>query len=74
MLEFNPYFRRSAAELLKSPVFDDIRDPSMEQAAPRKLELRADKSNYDYTEEEWSVSDSEAIELLLKEQALLRTQ
>jgi len=25
MLEFNPYFRSSARELLKHPVFDDIR-------------------------------------------------
>ena len=34
MLEFNPSFRNSAGELLKSKVFDKIRKPQMEEPAP----------------------------------------
>jgi mitogen-activated protein kinase 1/3 len=34
MIEFNPYFRHSAAELLKAKVFDKIRKPSLEKSAP----------------------------------------
>lgn len=31
MLEFNPFFRHSARELLQSPLFDDIRCVEMER-------------------------------------------
>jgi len=34
MLEFNPYFRQSAGDLLKNKVFDCIRRPELEQPAP----------------------------------------
>jgi len=32
LLQFNPYFRKPASDLLKLPVFDKIREPSLEQA------------------------------------------
>jgi hypothetical protein len=35
LLEFNPYDRSSAAELLKNPVFDKVRDPIMERRAEK---------------------------------------
>jgi len=33
MLEFNPYFRKSAFELLQNKIFDPIRDPMKEKGA-----------------------------------------
>lgn len=42
MLQFNPYFRPTAAELLSSPYFDDIRWPGNEQQAKSKLLLTID--------------------------------
>jgi hypothetical protein len=39
MIEFNPYFRASPAECLKSPFFDDIRVKELEQPAPYKVHL-----------------------------------
>ena len=37
LLEFNPYFRLSAEEALKSPVFDKIRVPKYEKPSPIKI-------------------------------------
>lgn len=34
LLEFNPYFRPSAAEIIKSPIFDEIRVPALENIRP----------------------------------------
>jgi hypothetical protein len=34
MLEFNPYFRVTAAECLKNKIFDEIRIPHLEESAP----------------------------------------
>ena len=31
LLEFNPYFRRSASQLLKSSIFDSFRQPHFEE-------------------------------------------
>jgi hypothetical protein len=48
-LSFNPILRSSAADLLKDPVFDSIRDPSKEEVAPRKIFLQIDQSDsFDY--------------------------
>ena len=38
MLEFNPHFRKDAESLLKSSLFDSVRDPEMEKPAPCKIE------------------------------------
>ena len=37
MLEFNPHFRASPRQLFEDPVFDSVRDPTLEQDAPFKL-------------------------------------
>ena len=41
-LEFNPYFRYSARNLLKSSYFDDVRDLELEKDPIRKVELPFD--------------------------------
>lgn len=49
MLQFNPYFRHSSRELLKSPLFDDIRiiENEKQQVEKLKLVIDADES-FDY--------------------------
>ncbi len=42
MLEFNPFFRQSARELLKNPMFDDIRIIENEKQSGDKLKLMID--------------------------------
>ena len=49
MLEFNPYFRASAKEVLQNKYFDDIRIPMNEGNAPYKLKFEIDADNaFDY--------------------------
>ncbi len=49
MLEFNPYFRWSPSECLRSPVLDSIRRPQLEKPAPIKLKLMVDQDDsFDY--------------------------
>jgi len=56
--EFNPFFRKSAATLLQSPIFDDIRSREQEARAPWKIKVATDESNaFDYESlraAEWS--------------------
>ena len=53
MLELNPYFRASAAEILKSPIFDEIRVPELEEPAPFKIDVAVDRMGaYDYENNE----------------------
>lgn len=42
MLEFNPYLRPSAKELLSLKYFDDVRDDELENSSPFKLNLEVD--------------------------------
>jgi hypothetical protein len=55
MLEFNPYYRPTAKQLLKNPIFDKIRDPMNEKAAPFKIKIKFDAPGDDdetnYSEE-----------------------
>jgi serine/threonine protein kinase len=44
MLEFNPYFRPSAKQLLKNKLFDEIRNPNNEKRAEFKIKISADKN------------------------------
>jgi hypothetical protein len=37
MLEFNPFFRRSAAEIIKLSIFDSVRNPILEEPAEFQL-------------------------------------
>ena len=39
MLQFNPYFRPTASELLKNPIFDGIRIKDNETKAPFKIAM-----------------------------------
>ena len=51
LLEFNPYFRPSARELLKHPVFDNIRIKENEVSADYKIIVEIDNKcpqNYEY--------------------------
>ena len=49
MLEFNPYFRQSARELLKNPLFDNIRIIENEKQSVDKLKLQIDADeSFDY--------------------------
>mgnify|MGYP000105742680 FL=1 len=49
MLEFNPFFRSSAREILKDTIFDDIRIHDNERQAPTKLKLAVDNDDaFDY--------------------------
>lgn len=43
MLEYNPYFRPTAKQLLKLPIFDKIRIKSIETSSPFKILVNADK-------------------------------
>lgn len=43
MLEFNPYFRKEASDLLKNEIFDKIRNPKMEKAASETIIMDIDK-------------------------------
>lgn len=52
MLEFNPFFRPSAQQLLENEIFDDIRIPSNEVKASHSVVIHADRHpstapNYD---------------------------
>ena len=42
MLQFNPYFRPSAKELLQHSYFDDIRTPQFEQYQPHRQQFEFD--------------------------------
>ena len=49
LLEFNPYYRWSASECLKSKYFDDIRNPELEESSSKKIMLDVDKDDaFDY--------------------------
>jgi len=49
MLEFNPFFRSSAREALKSKLFDSIRIHANERPANTKLKLEVDQDEaFDY--------------------------
>jgi len=37
LLQFNPYHRATASELLKNPLFDEIRKQSLEEGCKSKL-------------------------------------
>ena len=49
LLEFNPHNRVSAAEALKNPVFNKIRNPNLEKPAKTMIQLEFDQAGcYDY--------------------------
>jgi hypothetical protein len=46
MLHFNPYFRLTAKEALKSSLFNNIRVTALEKPAPYKINIDADRNKY----------------------------
>jgi hypothetical protein len=49
MLEFNPYFRQSAREVIKSKLFDDVRIIENEKQSSEKIKLMVDADeSFDY--------------------------
>ena len=53
MLEFNPYFRKPASEIIQYDVFKKCRKdyPNLGNDAPEKIVLAYDKKNaFDYTD------------------------
>lgn len=69
MLQFNPYLRHSARELLKEPYFDDIRIAENERRSPGKLLLETDRDlTYDYEQgKALAFTKTDLMESLLKE-------
>jgi len=45
MLQFNPYFRPNAKELLKHPIFDELRDKDLEKRSQYKILIDMDGDN-----------------------------
>ena len=43
MLEFNPYFRKEASDLLKNDIFYKLRNPKMEKPANEIIIMEVDK-------------------------------
>lgn len=68
MLQFNPSMRPTAKECLQSPIFDQIRVPGLEQAAPFKINIEVDRNElkFDYDEESCSFRDMDHSELIYK--------
>ena len=51
LVQVNPYFRLSANECLKDPLFDDIRSAQLEKSCNVKLLLEVDQEGaFDYNE------------------------
>lgn len=46
MLDFNPYFRPSAKELIDHPYFDEVRCPDYEAHKPKRIQLDFDKDKH----------------------------
>ena len=46
MLEFNPFFRPTARELLQHPVFNKLYDPRHDIQAPYKIYIDIDENEY----------------------------
>mmetsp|Transcript_19558 Transcript_19558/g.30076 ORF Transcript_19558/g.30076 Transcript_19558/m.30076 type:complete len:87 (-) Transcript_19558:8-268(-) len=69
MLSFNPNLRADADSLLRSPVFDGIRDPRMEEVAPWKVEVGIDVSGvFNYKKQTASSMSLEDHLLILAEE------
>mmetsp|Transcript_29501 Transcript_29501/g.44839 ORF Transcript_29501/g.44839 Transcript_29501/m.44839 type:complete len:86 (+) Transcript_29501:1053-1310(+) len=69
MLQFNPGFRFPAAELLKSSLFDSIRDPKMEAEPTFQVKTSVDgDGEFDYDElQSTKFSSDDFLGILMKE-------
>jgi hypothetical protein len=67
MLHFNPYFRLTAKEALKSSLFSKIRVTALEKPAPYKINIDADRNKYQASYQSKSLSSSkDDAEILAK--------
>ena len=64
MLEINPYFRPSANQLLKNPIFDEIRINKNEKPPPFRVKIEVDKGHYAQNYEDQSRTQVEMNKLL----------
>ena len=73
MLQFNPYFRYPAEELLKSSIFDEIRNPEMEKPAPYRIDTSIDlPGEFDYDAlKSRKFTQEDYMKILKKERVLL---
>ena len=56
MLQFNPHFRVTAKEALKSPLFNSIRVSALEKPAPYKINIDVDRNKLKSTYQSKSAS------------------
>ena len=61
MLEFNPYFRPRAKDLLRNKIFDPFRMKNLEAGSPEKIIINIDKDNTNIykTEKEHKITKEE---------------
>ncbi len=79
ILQLNPFYRCSAAEAIKLPIFDEVRETHLEKSAPYKIKLDIDQDDaFDYIEGQslkYTMKDYRAIILKeVEEVRLLNTQ
>lgn len=65
LLEFNPRLRSDIKYLLKSKVFDEVRDPILEMDAPFKVDIEME-GHFDYKNWEFLGLTTEDLNHLLK--------
>ena len=46
MLEYNPYYRPTARQLLKNKIFDKVRVSEKQNIAPYKIVINIDKNEF----------------------------
>lgn len=79
MLEFNPYFRKTASQILKNEVFENCRkkypNTFKDMVTPEKITLEYDKKNaYDYTENQSNYPVKMLKDILLSEIKIIHSQ
>lgn len=77
MLELNPYFRPSAKQLLKNPIFDSLRVSSNEKTSPYTVKLSVDSKEQmiDYEKCNFKAElNSKLMKAIIKETMKLNKQ
>lgn len=70
LLMFNPFYRCSASEALKSSIFDKIRDPKKEKSSHHKISLDVDADEaFDYDKGSSLLFKQEDYQKMIKKEA-----